>query len=721
MKFNTLISTPRKKIVVFGMASMVSMLASQETVDDATETSATEKAEATKAPELKASDSPNVGKLPEGVGLPTSILPSEDGSLPADFPLEATVPDVGTPKKSDIITKRADPTNPYVFTNLNLRALTLIPDGRRLLTEDETRAENFAHGSGISFKHLLAKNVPVPEPEELEQLLRVYIGKPLTFQELEDIVKLTQKHYVENDYPLIHVFIPNQEVSDKVKIAVKVGRVTHASVSAPEKEAGEGFWDSWKAWYSESYDLDDLAEKVNDKIQASTDLQPTQLTPILAEANRSPWARLNRVQQHPFLNVSGKLKPRKAGTDPNSKQFILGETEVELVATQERPLKFFVGYDNSLTELLGEDRYYLGSVWYDAFGLGLDHQLAIQAFSASDSNALMGIAGTYQIPWQNVGQHTELSAAYVESEATVSTAGIPTDIGGTSFIFGARHFFELPPLVDGGEIVPGTLGFDPTSLDRPLWSKGKKARQSFGIFHEVGIGIDYKQTDNTLEFGGINVSDDSADLSHLVLAYNARQTDENGETNLTFENFFGLGGDDDDFDRLRTGSEAGYYYARLKLEREQDLPAGMLLKGRLLAQYSPDNLLQSEQLGFGGYNSIRGYAERAYRADSGIQLSAEIYSPPLHPLAHFWGSKGLEDELRFLAFIDYGTGDSSEEVVSTDVSQSMMSVGLGFRYNVGDDFSMRFDWGFPLEDLDNPPFPEDVNDPRAHLGVVWTF
>lgn len=723
-------------MALLGMASMTSLVLAQEPAEKKDEPAPVEVPDVpvpadplpdpgnTEVPEVvdpadikKATDAPL--PVPGRPADSTPLLPIPDAPLPTNpavVPNQPVAPiSTAAPKKTDIITKRLNSDGS--FTNLNLTGLTLIPDSRKLVSQAKINADSFAHGSGVSFTHLQAKQVPIPKPGVLKRKLSSYVGKPLTFKELEDIVILTQKHYVENGYPLIHVFIPGQAVSAKVKVAVRVGRITKATVSADEAKNKS----AWASWYDEPYDLADLEEEVNKKISVVGDLQPTQLGPILAEANSSPWARLNRIQQHPFLKVAGKLKPRKAGTDPNSKQYVLGETEVELVAQQERPLKFFLGYDNSLTELLGEDRFYLGGVWYDAFGLGLDHQLAIQAFSATDSSALLGVAGSYQIPWKGVGQHTEFFAAYVESEAEVSTAGIGTDIGGSSLILGVRHFFELPPLAAGGEIIPGNPGFDPGSEGVPLFSTGKKTRQKFGVFHEVGIGFDFKQTDNTLEFGGTTVSDDTANLSQVVLAYNARQTDPNGETNLTFENFFGVGGDDDEFERLRTGAETGYYYARAKLEREQDLPAGMLLKARLVGQFASENLLQSEQLGFGGYNSVRGYAERAYRADSGLFFSAEIYSPPMHPLAHFWGKKGLQDELRFLAFFDYGTGEASDELIATDVSQTLMSAGFGFRYSVGNDFQLRFDWGFPLEDLDSPPFPEEASDSRAHLGAVWTF
>ena len=57
-------------------------------------------------------------------------------------------------------------------------------------------------------------------------------------------------------------------------------------------------------------------------------------------------------------------------------------------------------------------------------------------------------------------------------------------------------------------------------------------------------------------------------------------------------------------------------------------------------------LLPTEQLGFGGYNSIRGYDLYALAADSGYFVNLELWSPSY--------SLFRNDELRFLAFYDYG-------------------------------------------------------------------
>jgi hemolysin activation/secretion protein len=159
------------------------------------------------------------------------------------------------------------------------------------------------------------------------------------------------------------------------------------------------------------------------------------------------------------------------------------------------------------------------------------------------------------------------------------------------------------------------------------------------------------------------------------------------------------------------------------LDRENDLPWGMLARARLVGQYATENLLQSEQLGFGGHDTVRGYQERIFRGDSGWLFSAELYSPPMHPLSAFVPSWGLKDELRFLVFTDWGSGSAKREVTSDpfDDKQTLGSVGVGLRYDISDNFRLRVDWGFQLEELPSPPYPADSGDNQIHVGVVWTF
>ncbi|MFK7768867.1 MAG: ShlB/FhaC/HecB family hemolysin secretion/activation protein [Mariniblastus sp.] len=54
-----------------------------------------------------------------------------------------------------------------------------------------------------------------------------------------------------------------------------------------------------------------------------------------------------------------------------------------------------------------------------------------------------------------------------------------------------------------------------------------------------------------------------------------------------------------------------------------------LLSTRFTGQAASERLLFSETLGLGGFNSIRGLDQRAYKADQGFIANVEFGPPPL--------------------------------------------------------------------------------------------
>jgi hemolysin activation/secretion protein len=399
---------------------------------------------------------------------------------------------------------------------------------------------------------------------------------------------------------------------------------------------------------------------------------------------------------------------------------VLGQTDLVFEVRDRRPLKFFLGYENNLTDLLGEDRLFAGAVWYDAFGLGLDHQLGIQFFSAFDAAELAGVSSSYVIPWKNLDQFTELYAAYAESSAQIGISGVASEISGTNLLFGGRHYIELP------EMFGATDYSEPLAIERRAKNWADPKREAFGLHHEVGAGFDFKAADNLLAFGDTTAADNPADIIQLVIEYNARQTDPLGETNLAWQIYASPGdissdNSDDSFAPLRSDSSATYLYSKVKLDREQDLPYQMMALGALTGQWSDTNLLASEQLGVGGFDSVRGYPERVHRGDIGFLLNLELYSPYFRPSRDWLKWTTHDDSLRFLTFFDLGYGESVKDDPSdpTDDGSTLMSVGAGVRYEFENDLRLRLDYGIQLKDT--IPGISNPDGGALHLAAVWTF
>ncbi len=138
---------------------------------------------------------------------------------------------------------------------------------------------------------------------------------------------------------------------------------------------------------------------------------------------------------------------------------------------------------------------------------------------------------------------------------------------------------------------------------------------------------------------------------------------------------------------------------------------------RGLVQESDANLLPSEQLGLGGYDTVRGYDEREVNGDDGFLISTEVAAPPVSIFQIFGNSK-IKDQLQFFGFVDYG-GTSLHHVTAADVNPNtnLLGVGPGFRYAINPYLTVRFDYGFQMIDTGF----DGRHNSRADFGLVVSY
>ena len=117
----------------------------------------------------------------------------------------------------------------------------------------------------------------------------------------------------------------------------------------------------------------------------------------------------------------------------------------------------------------------------------------------------------------------------------------------------------------------------------------------------------------------------------------------------------------------------------------------LLLRGDL--QLGDRALLPSEQIGFGGQDTLRGYRQNVLLGDNGLNLSAELRLPILR--VPEW--EGL---LQLVPFVDAAAvWTSSGEANSS--SNTLLGTGLGLRWRVGNTLDLRLDYGIPLISVPN--------------------
>ena len=129
---------------------------------------------------------------------------------------------------------------------------------------------------------------------------------------------------------------------------------------------------------------------------------------------------------------------------------------------------------------------------------------------------------------------------------------------------------------------------------------------------------------------------------------------------------------------------------------------GWNFAGRLHGQWSDHALIAGEQLGLGGANSVRGFADREVSGDYGYFWNIEAKAPEV-----------LMPQLRPILFVDGGEAYSR----ATHHNESVMSAGGGLRWNV-QQLEASLDLARVLDR--NSANPENIRT-RLHFSLFYKF
>ncbi len=493
--------------------------------------------------------------------------------------------------------------------------------------------------TGVTFDGLSMLDVPA-----IRDALAAFLGKPLTFGGLSEISRVIIGYYREQGRPFVDVAFPEQDINSGVVQTV-----------VTEFRLGQIKFENNK-WFSTDLLRGEVSLAPGDEID-----------------NRRLQSDLDRLNENPFRTVS--VVAQKSDTP--------GDTDLLFDVQDRFPVRVYGGYDNTGTPVLGHDRWNLGFNWGDA--LLLDQQLAYQLTTSndfwhhraevtgqSDDPTFVAQSVNYTIPV--FGEDRIL--LFGTYEKAVPRLGADLGVIGISAQASIRYAMRLP-----------AMGF---------------------LTHEIQLGYDFKSSNNNLEFGGETVSNVTSEIDQFPLIYTATAKDAFGQTTLQNETFFSPGnvsGENKDaiFEAQANNpfAKARYVYDNLTLTRVTKLPYDASWIMRVIGQTSDHNLLPSEQLGAGGFDSVRGYDERAANGSLGLLLREELRTPPfslLRGLPHMEG-----DQAQFLTFWDYGGVRDKQIAPGTQVSTEITSVGLGMRYSVPRYFDMRLDYGWQLRHLPGQP------------------
>lgn len=360
-------------------------------------------------------------------------------------------------------------------------------------------------------------------------------------------------------------------------------------------------------------------------------------------------------------------------------------TNVELKINDRIPFEVFVGADNTGTDFTGNARFFAGATWGNTFNRG--DILSYQFSTTTDVNLFYAHFGQYLIflPWKH---SLNMYGGYSRTCPDIEN-------------FMSEGFFSQ-------------LSCRYTIPIKPLYKPP---------FHEFAVGVDYKNTNNNLNFIGDDnipvISKKNINLLQFVGSYTLGFVRPCHEFSFNLELFWSPGQlldhqSDSNFESLRAGAKANYVYGRALFSDIFALPR--CFEGYVLfrGQVASIALLPSEQFGIGGYDTVRGYDEREFNGDDAFVMNLELRTPNFHFSGHRFFNK---HRLFFLTFLDYGIGYDITKIEGQPSTENLLSIGLGARYFLCDRLSFRVDYGFKL--LDTNLGGSSLG--KFHLGGFITF
>lgn len=210
--------------------------------------------------------------------------------------------------------------------------------------------------------------------------------------------------------------------------------------------------------------------------------------------------------------------------------------------------------------------------------------------------------------------------------------------------------------------------------------------------HSFSVGWDYKRFYELDQFGNEHngqflegaTAPNHAPITYYPLAasYAANWSGPKSTTDVNLGLTLGLdqaGSDAAQFDNKRLGANPNFAVLHATVTREQDLPHDVQLWGSVQAQETNEPLVQSEQFGLGGADSVRGYLEAEALGDWGVSAQTELRSPDIKKYV-----KGPLRSWRFHLFADGGIIGNRQPIpsVGTRTSQGLSSAGVGTRVNL---------------------------------------
>ena len=452
----------------------------------------------------------------------------------------------------------------------------------------------------------------------LRERLTSFLGQPLSRKVIAEVQTAVAAAYRDAGRPFVSITLPPQEVSTGVlQLRVIPFKVANIKVAGAAPE---------------SYQPSRIRLVPGQEIDArklETDLD---------------WANRN-----PFRQVEAVFGPGKD----------LGMTDVNIQVTDRKPWQVYAGYANSGTLLTDRNRYYVGASGAASADVFASYQLTGSGnfwiddglFSRVDDARYLSQAARLQTP---LGLRTSLEVVgdhVLTNERPNNLFRIKTETSQASAIVRTAL----------SDLLPRTTG-------------------------DLLGGVELKHQLRTTIFDGTPVAEGSADVAQLVVGWNGRWSDNLGTNNLDVRFKSNPGGilpynNSNAWSAFTNGrvTDTQTNLVTLEYGRVTPLPKGLSLKSEVTVLASSKPLPDTERIGLGGIQAVRGYVTEDGSVDQALILRNSLYV--LIPNMPSWMPGTLAPFL--LADVGWGRDLFSRR------DSTLSSVGAGFDFAAGTNFNSK--------------------------------
>ena len=378
---------------------------------------------------------------------------------------------------------------------------------------------------------------------------------------------------------------------------------------------------------------------------------------------------LSKINEQPDRFARTVLAP---GKEP-------GTTDIVLEVKDNLPIHLGFDWDNFGSRYINKDRYTLNFI--DNNLLGFDDKLTFQYQLAQASRYFLKSI-RYLLP---VNSDLEVGCYAAFSRVKLGQDLEDSGVYGKTQLYG---LFATQALVNAENLnLSLNFGFD----YKDIANYQSDTISSHDNLRVAKVGLDMDLTDN---FG---------------------RTVFSNELDCGIPNIMG-GLKEQDPKASRSGAGGNFLKDTINLLRLQKMPFSSNLLWKNQIQLSPYILTSAEQFQIGGIRNVRGYPPAEAVGDRGYAMTWEWSIPPYFVPREIkvpFSKAKLYDAIRVAMFYDWANTRLRRPSATEEKNKTLRSAGCGLRFNLPEDFSLRLDIGWPL---DNTPSDSD----HAHTWVQVT-